>query len=251
MGEKVQGFIRAERYENHTFENQDFDALRFQECVFSQPRFETCTFYHVDFRDCIIEQPVSVKTTWDYMRLIDSTLGHPDGLLRARALTTISGCTLTDVDIVGSATGSLTSFVFNNSRITGSIKDVIFEENSDHTQCVDLDLSECQLSNVSFAGVPAERLRLPTHLERFIYPDWQDVAATMEAHVLHIFESTSVESPEYAAASRIHKALWLDDSYGRGLPERGARFISELAFADDCPTGQAVKEIYANSIDFG
>ncbi|SES33710.1 hypothetical protein CCYS_01555 [Corynebacterium cystitidis DSM 20524] len=249
MGVKVQGVIDAEHYENHTFEGQDFDALRFQGCVFTQPRFVDCTGYHVDFRDCIIEQPVSVGTTWDKIRLFNSTLTYPAVLLRARDLNTISGSTLIDVHIVGSTLPTSSSLVITDSRITGSISNVVFVENTDHTQCVQVDLTECQLTNVCFVGIPAERLRLPKHLEGFICPDWQEVAATLQPYVRHVVESAPVKSPEYEAATRVRRALELDEYYGRNLSERGARFISELAFADDSPVSQAVKEIYAKSID--
>ena len=174
---------------------------------------------------------------------IDTDLSAPEFGFRADWLSTVTGSTLRDVVIEGRGAQFPIRARVLDSTITGELRNVGFGEHYRYDQLDGVDLSGCKLENVSFQGIPMERVKLSPEDEALVVEDWASVANDVYSVVREAMASPD-QKVEYAAIE-IFDALSQDASLSRSTnggfssndsldydESRGARYVHELAFTD-------------------
>lgn len=238
---KFTGPVDDTHYDNCMFDGATFHAVTFRNCTFTSPVFKDCTLQTVHFENCRILEPSFGTSTIRQLALFDTELVAPKEPLRADRFTTIKGSTLRDV--VLRSTGSPMSGVgrLESTTISGQLEDIDFTEDDKQTQLTGVDLSQCTLTNVSFTGIPMDRVRLPESEQHLVDEHWAGKADELNSIAKENFDSDDVRLRH--AAGQLFTILQREASVFRsvhnvGRPEkgslgfderRGARYVHELS----------------------
>lgn len=221
----------------------ELHAVRYDDRTFDEPSVEGINFSTVRFESCTITRPRGNPGKVNGIAFIDTDLSAPEFDFRADWLSTVTGSTLRDVVIEGRGAQFPIRARVLDSTITGELRNLGFREHRRYDQLDGVDLSGCKLENVSFQGIPMERVKLSPEDEALVIEDWASVADDVYAVVREAMASPD-QKVEFAAGE-IFAALESDSSifrsrYGIARPEnslgyderRGARYVHELAFSD-------------------
>jgi|GEM_PF-1776394 len=221
----------------------ELHAVRYDDRTFDEPSVDGINFSTVRFESCTITRPRGKPGRVNDIAFIDTDLSGPEFDFHANWLSTVTGSTLRDVVIEGRGAQFPIRARVLDSTITGELCNVGFGEHYRYDQLDGVDLSGCKLENVSFQGIPMERVKLSQEDEALVVEDWASVANDVYAVVLEAMDGPD-QKVEYAAIE-VFDALESDSSlfrsrYGITRPEnslgyderRGARYVHELAFTD-------------------
>ena len=221
----------------------ELHAVRYDDRTFDEPSVDGINFSTVRFESCTITRPRGKPGRVDHIAFIDTELSSPEFDFRADWLSTVTGSTLRDVVIEGRGAQFPISARVLDSTFTGELRNLGFGEHYRYDQLDGVDLSGCKLENVSFQGIPMERVKLSPEDEALVVEDWASVANDVYAVVREAMDGPD-QKVEYAAIE-VFDALSQDASLSRssnggfssndslGYDERrGARYVHELAFTD-------------------
>lgn len=221
----------------------ELHAVRYDDRTFDEPTVDGINFSTVRFESCTITRPHGKLGRVNDIAFIDTDLSSPEFGFRADWLSTVTGSTLRDVVIEGRGAQFPIRARVLDSTITGELRNVGFGEHYRYDQLDGVDLSGCKLENVSFQGIPIERVKLSPADEALVVEDGASVANDVYAVVLEAMDSPD-QKVEYAAVE-ISDALSQDASLSRSSnggfssndsldydESRGARYVHELAFTD-------------------
>lgn len=221
----------------------ELHAVRYDDRTFDEPSVDNINFSTVRFESCTITRPRGKPGKVDHIAFVDTDLSSPEFGFRADWLSTVTGSTLRDVVIEGRGAQFPIRARVLDSTITGELRNVGFGEHYRYDQLDGVDLSGCKLKNVSFQGIPMERVKLSPEDEALVVEDWASVASDVYSVVREAMDSPD-QKVEYAAIE-IFDALSQDASLSRSSnggfssddsldydESRGARYVHELAFTD-------------------
>lgn len=221
----------------------ELHAVRYDDRTFDEPSVDSINFSTVRFESCTITRPRGKPGKVDHIAFVDTDLSSPEFGFRADWLSTVTGSTLRDVVIEGRGAQFPIRARVLDSTITGELRNVGFGEHYRYDQLDGVDLSGCKLENVSFQGIPMERVKLSPEDEALVVEDWASVASDVYSVVREAMDSPD-QKVEYAAIE-IFDALSQDASLSRSSnggfssddsldydESRGARYVHELAFTD-------------------
>ncbi|MCG7235791.1 hypothetical protein [Corynebacterium sp. ACRQP] len=221
----------------------ELHAVRYDDRTFDEPSVDNINFSTVRFESCTITRPRGKPGKVDHIAFVDTDLSSPEFGFRADWLSTVTGSTLRDVVIEGRGAQFPIRARVLDSTITGELRNVGFGEHYRYDQLDGVDLSGCKLENVSFQGIPMERVKLSPEDEALVVEDWASVASDVYSVVREAMDSPD-QKVEYAAIE-IFDALSQDASLSRSSnggfssddsldydESRGARYVHELAFTD-------------------
>lgn len=238
LPDKVMGPVDNMLFDEHVFESVTFHGALFRNCTFNAVAFHNCTFRTVRFENCRLQQPRFEKSTVEHIALIDTAVISPVHPLKGDWFDRISGSTLTDVVL---RKGKFLYDIVEHTTISGHLEDVNFMEHHTKTQLDEVDLSQCTLTNVSFTGVPIQRVKLSEHDQSFVDENWIQTAEELHRLTLSYFDDD--DSRKRKAAEQLFNIIEADASNFRskydlrrpdldslGYDERrGARYIDELS----------------------
>ena len=218
-------------------------AVRYDDRTFDEPSVDNINFSTVRFESCTITRPRGNPGKVNDIAFIDTDLSAPEFGFRADWLSTVTGSTLRDVVIEGRGAQFPIRARVLDSTITGELRNVGFGEHYRYDQLDGGDLSGCKLENVSFQGIPMERVKLSPEDEALVVEDWASVANDVYSVVREAMASPD-QKVEYASIE-VFDALSQDASLSRSSnsgfssddsldydESRGARYVHELAFTD-------------------
>ncbi|CAM4392652.1 MULTISPECIES: hypothetical protein [Corynebacterium] len=221
----------------------ELHAVRYDDRVFDEPSVDGIDFSMVRFESCTITRPYGKPGRVSHIAFIDTELSSPAFDFRADWLSTVSGSTLRDVVIEGGGVQSPISARVVDSTITGELRNLGLSEHFRYDQLEGVDLSDCKLENVSFQGIPMERVKLSPADEALLVEDWAAVADEVYAVVRR--KMSCGDAKAEFAAGEVFVALESDASlfrsrFGITRPDkslgyderRGARYVHELAYTD-------------------
>ena len=221
----------------------EVSSTRFDGRSFDRVCVDGLSLSTVWFENCTIIRPYGTPSGVASVSLIDSELVCPEFGLRADWFATVAGSSLRDVVIEGSGAQFPISAKVMGSTVTGGIRNVSFAEHHRYDQLDGVDLSGCKLENVSFLGIPMERVALSPKDEELVVDDWAAVADDL--HAVAREGMASSDGKVNLAAGELHHFIEHDASLFRstyglmrsddslGYDERrGSRYLHELVSTD-------------------
>lgn len=221
----------------------ELHAVRYDDRAFDEPSVDGINFSTVRYESCTITRPRGKPGRVNNIAFIDTDLSSPEFDFRADWLSTVTGSTLRDVVIEGRGAQFPILARVLDSTFTGEMRNLGFGEHYRYDQLDGVDLSGCKLENVSFQGIPMERVKLSPEDEALVVEDWASVANDVYSVVREAMASPD-QKVEYVAIE-IFDALSQDASLSRSTnggftaddsldydESRGARYVHELAFTD-------------------
>lgn len=221
----------------------EVSSTRFDDRSFDRVCVDGLNLSTVRFENCTITRPYGTPSGMSGVSLVDSELVCPEFGLRADWFETIAGSSLRDVLIEGSGAQFPISAKVMGSTVTGEIRNVSFAEHHRYAQLDGVDLSGCALENVSFLGIPMERVALSPEDEALVVGDW--VAVADDLHAVAREGMASSDGKVNLAAWELHHFIEHDASlfrsaHGLTRPDdslgyderRGSRYLHELVSTD-------------------
>lgn len=221
----------------------EVSSTRFDDRSFDRVCVDGVSLSTVWFENCTITSPYGTPSGVASVSLVDSELVCPEFGLRADWFATVAGSTLRDVVIEGSGAQFPISAKVMGSTVTGEIRNVSFAEHRRYDQLDGVDLSGCRLENVSFLGIPMERVALSPEDEELVVDDW--VAVADDLHAVAREGMASSDGKVNLAAGELHHFIEHDASlfrsaHGLTRPDdslgyderRGSRYLHELVSTD-------------------
>ena len=221
----------------------EVSSTRFDERSFDRVCVDGVSLSTVWFENCTITRPNGTPSGVSGVSLVDSELDCPEFGLRADWFSTIAGSSLRDVVVEGSGAQFPISAKVMGSTVTGEIRNVSFAEHYRYDQLDGVDLSGCALENVSFLGIPMERVALSPEDEALVVHDWADIADEVHALALEWMMSDD-ERIEFVAGELLmlieEDASFFQSAHGIDCPDdslgyderRGSRYLHELVSTD-------------------
>nr|VDG62600.1 Uncharacterized protein conserved in bacteria [Streptococcus thermophilus] len=238
LPDKVMGPVDHKHFDEHVFDSVTFHGVLFRNCTFNAVTFQNCMLSTVRFENCLLLHPRFEETTVEHIALLDTEVISPVHPLDGDWFDRISGSTLTDVVL---RQGGFHNEIVEHTTIIGHLEDVSFMEHHTKTQLAEVDLSQCTLTNVSFIGVPMQRVKLSEHDQRFVDENWIQTAEELRQLTLSYFDDDN--SRKRKAAEQLFNIIEADASnfrskYDVARPDlenlgyderRGARYLDELS----------------------
>jgi len=210
-------------------------------------------FYSVELMvNCMVSRIVAKDFSFErlgaaYLTLRDCSIENFSNTFRFsnNAFTSIENTQLLHVDLNGYGD----SFINNitNSTISGFLNHVVFRENTQHTQCQGVDLSEARLRGCEFYGIDMGRVKPNPAWRNLIVSDWFQYVADLREAAKHMRFSDSELDRD--AAKYITKDLVDDEAaYAKPLDvQRGAKYLGVIVaprVKED--TRKRIAQIYAD-----
>ncbi|MDN8594045.1 MULTISPECIES: hypothetical protein [unclassified Corynebacterium] len=221
----------------------EVSSTRFDDRSFDRVCVDGLSLSTVWFENCTITRPYGTPSGVSGVSLVDSELVCPEFGLRADWFATVAGSSLRDVVLEGSGAQFPILARVMGSTVTGEIRNVGFAEHRRYDQLDGVDLSGCALENVSFLGIPMERVVLSPEDKALVVEDWAAVAD--DVHAVAREGMSSSDGKVNLAAGELHEFIERDASlfrsaHGLGRPDgslgyderRGSRYVHEVVSAD-------------------
>lgn len=221
----------------------EVSSTRFDGRSFDRVCVDGLSLSTVWFENCTITRPYGTRSGVSGVSLVDSELVCPEFGLRADWFATVAGSSLREVAIEGKGAQFPILARVMGSTFTGEIRNVSFAEHRRYDQLDGVDLSGCRLENVSFLGIPMERVVLSPEDEALVVDDWAAVADEVHALALEWMMSDD-ERIEFVAGELLmlieEDASFFQSAHGVDCPDdslgyderRGSRYVHEVVSAD-------------------
>lgn len=228
-------------------------GTNFDNVEFVEIEINDVEFYSVELMvNCMVSRIVAKDFSFErlgaaYLTLRDCSIENFSNTFRFsnNAFTSIENTQLLRVDLNGYGD----SFINNitNSTISGFLNHVVFRENTQHTQCQGVDLSEARLRGCEFYGIDMGRVKPNPAWQNLIVSDWFQYVADLREAAKHMRFSDSELDRD--AAKYITKDLVDDEAaYAKPLDaQRGAKYLGIIVaprIKED--TRKRIAHIYAD-----
>ena len=225
------------------FANVEFAELEINDVAFrSMETMVSCVASHISAKNLRFERLNAADLT-----LRDSSIENFSNTFKFsnNTFSSIENVQFIDIDLNGYGD----SFINNitNSTISGFLNHVVFRENTQHTQCQGVDLSEARLRGCEFYGIDMGRVKPNPAWRNLIVFDWFQYVADLREAAKHMRFSDSELDRD--AAKYITKDLVDDEAaYAKPLDaQRGAKYLGIIVaprIKED--TRKRIAHIYAD-----